>query len=50
MSDILQGGPDLVGMMEIASDILTGIYEPISDVFGESTDTYWDLYNSITPA
>jgi len=50
ITDLLQGGPDLVGFVEVANDILAGTYEPISSVFQDNTSTYWDLYDTITPA
>jgi len=40
-----------MGLLEVASDILTGIVQEISSVFSEpSTEDDWSNYDSITPA
>jgi hypothetical protein len=40
----------LRGLDEVASDILSGTFEEISDVYAEEIPTEWDLYDTFTPA
>jgi hypothetical protein len=41
---------DLIGFVTVASDILAGLTEEISNTFEENVTTYWDLYDTITTA
>lgn len=41
---------DLEGFVVVASDILAGTGMEISDTFSNDVSTYWDLYDTITPA
>jgi hypothetical protein len=40
----------LRGLLEVASDILAGVFKEISFAFTETPDEDWDVYDTVTPA
>jgi hypothetical protein len=40
----------LRGLLEVASDILAGIFEEISFAFTPADPEDWDIYDTVTPA
>jgi hypothetical protein len=40
----------LRGLIEVASDILAGVFREISLAFGEIGEEDWDVYDVLTPA
>lgn len=40
----------LRGLLEVASDIIHGIFEEVAFAFTEAGEEDWDVYDTVTPA